>query len=133
MGSHVSGRRAECHPDRPLEARGFCNACYQRVRRRERIAADADSYLTRKAVGDRRYRHGLSAAEWDALWDAQRGCCAICQRALMIRGKAGLHVDHDHASGAVRALLCGPCNVGLGMFGEDTDRLEAAVRYLRAA
>ncbi len=58
----------------------------------------------------------------------QGGMCAICGRAP----KAGkhLHVDHDHDTGEVRGLLCFSCNVGVGNFGNDVDRLERTVEYL---
>ena len=65
----------------------------------------------------------------------QHGKCPICWHELDLeplcpRSKKAPVVDHDHATGRVRAILCADCNRGLGMFGEDPDTLWAAVRYI---
>lgn len=96
-----------------------------RERQAERKAAEPERF---KAY-QRRYllrTYGLTEAEWRTLLDSQHGCCAICKTPA-----DQLHVDHDHLSGAVRALLCRRCNTGLGMFDDDEGRLLAAVAYLR--
>ena len=56
---------------------------------------------------------------------AQDGLCAIC------RAAPAEHVDHDHATGAVRALLCFNCNGGLGQFRDDPYLLHEAAFYLK--
>ena len=56
--------------------------------------------------------------------EAQGGLCAICQVA------PAAHVDHDHETGAVRALLCFNCNGGLGQFKDDPYLLHAAAYYV---
>lgn len=58
----------------------------------------------------------------------QGGKCAICGHTSEHRKFA---VDHDHKSGAVRALLCMDCNTGLGKFGDSAETLDAAAAYLR--
>lgn len=60
--------------------------------------------------------------------EEQNGVCAICFSPPLPRDR--LFVDHCHASGAVRALLCRPCNTGIGMLKDDPDRLMAAAAYL---
>jgi hypothetical protein len=55
----------------------------------------------------------------------QQGLCAICKAAPAV------HVDHDHVTGAVRALLCFNCNGGLGQFTDDPLLLHAAAYYVQ--
>ncbi len=54
----------------------------------------------------------------------QNGLCAICKAAPAV------HVDHDHVTGQVRALLCFNCNGGLGQFKDDPAVLRAAAEYV---
>jgi hypothetical protein len=67
---------------------------------------------------------GLTLDGLEALVTSQGGVCAICRD-----GKPE-HIDHDHDNGKVRGALCGPCNMGLGLFKDDPARLEAAIGYL---
>jgi hypothetical protein len=75
------------------------------------------AYMSTPAGRDarRRYRlkylYGLTMDEFDAMLAAQDFKCRIC-RSPDPRAKDGIwHVDHDHDTGAVRGILCGPCNV----------------------
>lgn len=74
-------------------------------------------------------RYGITPEEKQAIFDRQGGLCPICSAALTT-GRTGMQLDHDHASGAVRGLLCHLCNMMLGDFQEDPARLQAAVSYL---
>ena len=78
--------------------------------------------------------YGLTAAEYDALLLEQCGVCAICGQPETIRAKGGrvwsLHVDHDHATGKTRGLLCHQCNTGLGYFVDNPSNTAAATKYL---
>lgn len=80
--------------------------------------------------------YGITAAEYWAIYEAQGGLCYICRRAKGKdrdgngRGKM-LSVDHDHKTGEVRGLLCGPCNKDvLGHLRDSVDALNRAVTYL---
>ena len=69
-------------------------------------------------------RYGITAADADAMLSEQDGLCAIFRQA------PAAHVDHDHKTGAVRALLCFNCNGGLGQFKDDPAVLRAAADYV---
>lgn len=80
-----------------------------------------------------RRKYGLTAERFDEMLAAQGGGCAVCSTTEP-GGRWGLfHVDHDHETGEVRALLCHRCNVGLGYFGDDPELLRLAADYLGGA
>jgi hypothetical protein len=98
------------------------------ARRRERLRTDPEY----REKGQQRYRarqYGLSRDDYDALLARQGGVCAICRKKPE-RPKRRLCIDHCHFTNEVRSLLCNKCNVGLGMFDDDPDRLRAAADYL---
>lgn len=71
----------------------------------------------------------LTPEEFDRIAAEQNNACAICLEAPQ-GGLLALLVDHNHETGEVRGLLCGPCNTGLGQFQDDPDLLERAKQYL---
>ena len=95
---------------------------YQRAyRRRPDVKLrERDSYLRRK--------YGITLEEYDALLAKQGGVCAICGRAP--RDDISLHVDHDHATGKVRGLLCFRCNNAVGDLEDDPNILRRAAVYV---
>ena len=70
-------------------------------------------------------QYGLTLEEYQERYNNQRGCCAICGKAV-----EKLHVDHCHTTGRVRGLLCTQCNVMLGMAQDNPDTLRAGAEYL---
>ncbi len=80
---------------------------------------------------------GITRDQYDAMAEAQNHGCAICKRpeTLLRNTKSKearfLAVDHDHDTGAIRALLCFDCNVTLGRMGESIERLEAMIAYIK--
>ncbi len=73
-------------------------------------------------------QYGLTLEQYNAMLADQHGLCAICKKPPT---KRRLDVDHDHADGHVRQLLCERCNKGLGCFEDRLELLEAALRYMR--
>ena len=86
-------------------------------------------------------RYGLNASKYAAILAFQDGKCAICRESdtSADKLKRRLHVDHDHSccpgkkscGKCVRGLLCGPCNVLLGMSKERQELLDRAKAYLQ--
>jgi hypothetical protein len=133
------GRRARCQ----VCERADTNEYRQRRDEAQRARAKAGEQRWRRTPKGRavkrrerlRRSFGISITEYDQILAAQNGCCAICCRPE-IRGARGggikhLAVDHDHAQGTVRGLLCHSCNIGLGNFGDDLELVEKAAAYLR--
>lgn len=73
--------------------------------------------------------YGLTIDQVAAMEKGQKGRCGICKTPF---GVKGFHIDHCHATGVVRGLLCAPCNQGLGFFGDNPETLRRAIRYLKA-
>lgn len=79
-------------------------------------------------------RYGITLDQYNEMLSAQDGVCDICAKpeANEIKGSVvSLAVDHDHTTGAVRALLCSACNTALGLFNDDQELLTKAVAYLK--
>lgn len=83
--------------------------------------------ISRKAYLRRLY--GLTPESYEAMLVKQGFSCAICGIPHYLTSK-DLAVDHDHDTGAIRGLLCGPCNQGLGFFMDRPEIVEVAKGYL---
>ena len=68
--------------------------------------------------------YGIDAIEVEKLKKLQKDKCAICFK------KAKLGVDHNHATGKIRGLLCNACNLLLGWSKDNSDTLIQAAKYL---
>lgn len=113
-----------------------CNRCKQKLPRKDfaattNICLECQPFYRQERAAERLSRTSGVVVRAEELRLAQDSCCAICNIHESEAPKKRLHVDHDHTTGKVRALLCGNCNVGLGHFKENINFLEAAIRYLR--
>jgi hypothetical protein len=73
-------------------------------------------------------RYGLTFEEVQELFRKQQGRCAICGTDAWTPGSP--YLDHNHADGQVRGLLCPKCNQGLGFFDDDPEALRRAAAYV---
>ena len=78
-------------------------------------------------------KYGITHEQYEAMFKAQNGLCAICGKpeTRIIKGSLSLlSIDHDHATGKVRGLLCQWCNRMLGAV-ENEAFVPAAMEYLK--
>jgi len=126
----------------PVDTRGrpfghLCLPC-RKVKRREENQANPEAAKRQAHNRHLRRVYGITLEQYEDTLAAQNGACAICRRpeeaATGIDGGKGprrLAVDHDHANGRLRGLLCTRCNQGLGYFKHELPLLEYAVAYLK--
>ncbi len=77
---------------------------------------------------------GITSDQYLKMAAEQGDVCAICLTPETLLGKGGeirpLCVDHCHTTGQVRGLLCANCNLALGHFKDQQERLRSAMEYL---
>ena len=104
-------------------------------------------YLWRKAnpgknkiITDRadlKRKYGLTETQFAYLLGSQQGLCAVCKQEEKILSNQGkprnLSVDHCHATGKIRGLLCYRCNHALGLCEDKPNLLRELATYLEQA
>lgn len=112
---------------------GLCTKCRKKKHTAVHKENHREAFLQKYRFYHKKRAYGMSAEEYIELYATQLGKCAICGTefpALNERAKL-IAVDHDHATGAVRALLCIQCNSAVGMVKEDIAIAERLVDYLK--
>ncbi|MPZ36692.1 MAG: hypothetical protein GEU95_01295 [Rhizobiales bacterium] len=110
---------------------------YQKHRKRILAQLAAARKLNPDADRKRQRRHrikrayGITLEQWDALFDAQGRKCANPGCSVTDQPLPKWHVDHCHRTQAVRGILCYACNTALGLLGDDVQKLQGAIEYLR--
>lgn len=82
-------------------------------------------------------QHGMTDEEFVTFMNEAE--CAVC--GSPDPQGAGWHVDHDHSccpgrfscGKCIRGILCGKCNMGIGLLGDTVAGLKAALEYMEAA
>ena len=115
-------RKSRPKPDDYFEKKRIQGLNWQR-NNKEKVAKIAREVNYKK-------KYGITIEQYDLILEQQNGGCAICGQPCAT-GRF-LAVDHDHATGKVRALLCKNCNTAIGLLGEDTDRMAKAIEYIQS-
>src|SRR4051812_813258 len=107
-------RMATCHPDQKHCAHGKCKNCYYRLyNKSQKSVAYRQQYM-------RKYREtltrcqeigrdfGVTCAAYDEKILEQGLQCDICKKDYP--GGRSFDIDHNHATGALRGIVCRRCN-----------------------
>ena len=143
---------AVCKTKKPLDA---FNAHYREKDGRDRQCRECkklsskryrESNSGKEKLRNNKYvKYGLTQDQFTRLLEEQDSRCGICQQLFTVKRFPVL--DHDHSccptrsltndrltsfcGNCIRGLLCTSCNVALGMFGDNIERLLSAVKYLK--
>lgn len=124
-----------CDNEKPIDE--FCinkygkhgrhSCCRECIRKRSKNRYKVDPLYTRKNYLK---RYGMTIDDYDRALEAQSFRCKICGSSKPdCRGRFA--VDHNHATGEVRGLLCNSCNAVLGHARENISILLSAIEYLK--
>lgn len=86
--------------------------------------AQCDGRLEQAQAGRAKMRYGVTREQVEAQRQTQGGLCALCRK------RPATHIDHDHATGQFRGLLCLQCNSALGVLGDNAEGLSRALAYV---
>lgn len=121
------------HIDNRVRSREIARNNYRK--HRQKLLSKALKYTAQPVIRKRqsdyqlRRRYGIGLDDKLRLIDKQCGKCAICAVPL----NQSSHLDHCHVSGKIRGVLCRDCNIGLGHFDHNREKLILAAKYLSNA
>lgn len=89
----------------------------------------ADKVMRARRNNELKYRLGITLAEAEAMIAAAGGC-EVCGATEGDSRGYRLNVDHCHATGRIRGILCRRCNTALGQAKDDPGLLRRLADYL---
>jgi hypothetical protein len=155
---YPKAKAATCHGDRIAHAKGLCRSCYdfqlkqinpayaeaqnqnferwlEGNRGQFRVQVRAHGKLPRVRIRNQQLGRqkklaavGLTWEDGEIVLNAQGGGCGICKGPSSDRA---FDIDHDHQTGEFRGFLCGRCNRGIGLLGDNIEGILAALAYLQ--
>ena len=111
--------------------RGKCKDCVNAAARKMRVDKPERYAKYKKRANEylKEHRYGITQKDFDKMLFEQNNVCKICS--IEFKSTKDTHIDHCHNSNIVRGLLCNNCNLALGQFGDNTDIMSMAIKYLQ--
>lgn len=108
-----------------------CKECFREDRRKRYSEKGGAEKSYAQVLRD---RYGLTMEEYEQKVRQQGNRCAVCRRPESAKAKDGkprrLSVDHDHATGATRGLVCVRCNLIVWALEDNHTTLPAIQSYI---
>lgn len=104
----------------------YCKECANFRRHNNPAYAEARRRATLKNS------YGITLEYYNKLLVEQEGKCKICKTTTPGNARCkNFNVDHDHETGKIRGLLCGPCNLKVGYVEKTPELLEQILLYIK--
>lgn len=108
---------------------GSCKKCHRKYCKEYRQRPEVQK--KRRALWtewDLKKKYGITVKDKNDIFARQGNICAIC-KSNKTTGR-GWHIDHDHKTKKIRAILCHACNLLLGQAKDSKEVLREAIAYL---
>lgn len=106
----------------------------KKAAKKTKNSRDYAKYRAARQASERRRKlervYKITEEDLQRILLSQGGVCGICRRQFGGTKSTKPHIDHCHATGRVRGVLCGKCNLGIGNFADDPGLLRSAANYL---
>jgi len=130
--------RGKAHYQANKEAYSANNEAWREANKERKAETDKAYYKAnkerinayRKAWSLKR-NYGVTREQYDSMMEAQGHRCLCCKAPFGLLKASQPHLDHCHATGRIRGILCCQCNQVLGFAHDSASILLACARYLR--
>lgn len=102
----------------------------RRMYNQKQVEKDKATGFKRQRKSRLKVHYDMTEQDYEDMLLGQDGACKICGTTKPTGRWKVFAVDHCHATGKVRGLLCNECNRGIGLLGDNPDLLLKAALYL---
>ena len=128
-------RKYQQQPKRVAYKKKWFEANKERHAEQQRARYRANPEKYRQYFRNHRIKkvYSLSEREYAEMVIRQGGKCGICGKEPSgeWHGDRSLNIDHCHATGKLRGLLCNKCNRAIGILGDTVESIERVMSYLK--